>query len=117
MHHAMSLYEKPFDLIRERRKTIEVRCNDEKRRKLRVGDTITFRKLPELSESIDVEVLALYPFGSFAELYGSFALSEFGCEGYTMRQMLDGIRKIYGTEKEELYGALGIRIRYAGGCP
>jgi ASC-1-like (ASCH) protein len=117
MNHIMSLNERPFDLIRQRRKTIEVRCNDEKRRQLRVGDTITFYKLPDKAESIEVEVSALYPFGSFEELYGSFDFSEFGCEGYTMRQMLDSTRNIYSREKEEQYGALGIRIKLIGGRP
>jgi ASC-1-like (ASCH) protein len=34
-----------------------------------------------------------------------------------MRQMLDSTRNIYSREKEEQYGALGIRIKLIGGRP
>jgi ASC-1-like (ASCH) protein len=110
----MSLFERPFNLIQERKKTIKIRCNDEKRRKLRLGDTITFRKLPSLDESLTVRIIGLYPFKTFMELYGSFDFSEFGCEGYSMQQMLTGTRKIYDEEKKNQCGALGIRIKLIG---
>lgn len=111
MNHNMSLYERPFNLIKDHQKTIEIRCNDEKRRKLAVGDTITFQRLPECAESLTVEVLALYPFPTFEELYRSFDFAEFGCAGRTMEQMLEGTFETYSKEKEAAYGALGIRIR------
>ena len=43
--HEMKLYDAPFELIKSGKKTIEVRCNDEKRRKLNVGDKIIFYSL------------------------------------------------------------------------
>lgn len=112
MTHKMSLNERPFQLIKEGRKTIEIRCNDEKRQKISVGDSIIFQKLPEMSENITVEVLALYPYNTFEELYRAFDFSEFGCKGYTMQQLLDGTREIYSEEKHARYGALGIRVSF-----
>ena len=47
MIHQMGLYEEPFQSIKAERKTIEVRLNDDKRKKLRVGDQIVFTKLRE----------------------------------------------------------------------
>ena len=56
MKHEMRLLPKPFELICSGVKTVEIRLNDEKRKKIQVGDTITFRKLPEEEESIVTEV-------------------------------------------------------------
>ena len=41
--HRMSLNEEPFEKISRGEKTIEVRCNDEKRQRLKVTDIILFQ--------------------------------------------------------------------------
>ena len=41
-NHIMNLNPSPFKMIREGNKTIELRLYDEKRKKLSIGDTITF---------------------------------------------------------------------------
>jgi ASC-1-like (ASCH) protein len=81
------------------------------RQHIKSGVQIIFRKLPHLTETITVEVLGLYPFDTFAELYNNFDFSEFGCAGYTMAEMLAGTRRIYTEEQEKRHGALGIRVR------
>lgn len=43
----MGLYGEYFQAIKEGKKIIEVRLNDEKRRKIRVGDAIQFFKVPQ----------------------------------------------------------------------
>ena len=42
MKHNMRLNHDPFVLIEKGSKTIELRLNDEKRSKIKVGDTIVF---------------------------------------------------------------------------
>jgi ASC-1-like (ASCH) protein/purine-nucleoside phosphorylase len=110
MDHKMKLCAGPFDKIKSGEKTIEIRCNDEKRRRVRVGDTIIFYKLPGLNECLTAEVTDLYPCKTFEELYAHFDFSEFGAEGLTMEEMMERTREIYSVEKEQKYGALGIRI-------
>ena len=110
----MRLLLKPFGLIRSGAKTIEIRLYDEKRRKIQVGDTITFRKLPEEEESITTEVEALYRCGTFEELYKSLSFEAFGCAGYSMEKMLSGTYEIYTPEQERKYGVLGIKIKLSG---
>ncbi|MEJ7293843.1 hypothetical protein WL279_12370, partial [Staphylococcus epidermidis] len=36
----MKLYVEPFEAVRNNRKTIEIRLNDEKRQYIKIGDTI-----------------------------------------------------------------------------
>jgi uncharacterized membrane protein len=40
MRHEMTLFEEPFNKIRDKQKSIEVRLNDEKRQNIKVGDII-----------------------------------------------------------------------------
>ena len=112
--HYMKLNRAPFDKIKNREKTIEVRCNDEKRQQLRANDIIVFQLVGNTDEIITTRIKDLYRFNSFYELYSYFDFSEFGCEHYTMQQMLDGIETIYPKEKEQKYGAVGIKIEVIG---
>lgn len=50
----MGLYSEYFHAIKEGRKTVEVRLNDEKRRKIKVEDTIEFIKIPEQDVMLDL---------------------------------------------------------------
>lgn len=115
MLHVMSLYKRPFMAIRERTKHIEVRCNDEKRKLIQVGDEIVFRLLPDEKDTIRTRFVSLHPFKSFQELYSSFEFSEFGCEGSMLEKMIENTRKIYSIEREIKEGVLGIRIELVEG--
>lgn len=110
MEHEMTLFEAPFNNIRNKQKSIEVRLNDTKRQNVSVGDIITFYKLPEKTERITVEVLDKYQYEDFEQLYSKFDFSLFGCQGYTMKRMIDETYDIYTMEQEKKYGVLGIKI-------
>ena len=71
MKHEMRLHPEPFNLIKKGTKTIEMRLYDEKRRQIKEGDLITFTNR-ETDEKIDTEVLKLYIYPSFEELYKHF---------------------------------------------
>ncbi|WP_069650117.1 ASCH domain-containing protein [Caloranaerobacter ferrireducens] len=110
MEHFMRLFEEPFELIRSKKKIIEIRLNDEKRQKVKIGDIITFSKLPDCEERLRVKVLGLLHYYTFEQLYEDIPFSHFGCEGKSMKWMLEKTYEIYTKEQEEKYGALGIRI-------
>lgn len=57
--HQMGLYGEYFKAIREGKKRVEVRLNDEKRRKIKVGDIIEFVKVPEQDDKLQVQVVEL----------------------------------------------------------
>ncbi len=111
MKHNMKLLKKPFDAIESGNKTIEIRLNDEKRRKVKVGDVIEFSKLPDLNEKIQVKVLELLKYDSFAEMYIDFWRKYFACEDLTIEEMLESTYTIYTKEQEKKLGVLGIRIQ------
>lgn len=111
MDHSMSLYEVPFNSVKSGRKGIEVRLYDEKRQLIRVGDTITFYKLPGKEECVIVKVMRLSMFDSFFDLYSCFDKSMFDHPThYTVEDQVRRERQYYSEEKEKKYGVVGIHI-------
>lgn len=47
MEHSMKLNAEPFEAIRNHKKTVEIRLNDEKRQKVKIGDTIVFTNIDD----------------------------------------------------------------------
>lgn len=108
----MGLYGEYFTSIKEGKKTVEVRLNDEKRREIKVGDTIEFIKVPEKNETLKVQVTRLRTYVTFEAMYKEIPFSEFGCEGWTMKEMIDGTYEIYSHDQEKEWGTLAITIKY-----
>ena len=109
----MRLQTEPFERIKSGIKTLELRINDPKRRHLRMGDTITFHKLPEENETITVTVTGLFPFPSFAALFDALPPQWLGYTDADRDWLETSVRDIYPAEEEAEYGVLGIRIKLA----
>ncbi len=109
--HIMMLNPSPFRLIKSRKKTIELRLYDEKRKEIKVGDRIKFINSENPLESLETETVELYVFDSFETLYRKLPLLE--C-GYTEKNIDSASPKdmeIYYTKKQqEKYGVVGIKI-------
>lgn len=112
MIHQMGLYGEYFKAIKAGQKTVEVRLNDEKRRKIKVGDTIEFIKVPEQNETLQVKVKELRTYDTFQAMFENIRFKDFDCEGWTMKEMLDGTYEIYTPEQEKEWGTLAITIKY-----
>lgn len=110
MTHMMMLTPSPYEMIKNGKKTIELRLYDEKRQKIRIGDMIVFENT-ETEEKLVVKVTALYIYDSFESLYKELPLSE--C-GYTEDDIKDAspddMDIYYPKEKQKCYGVVGIRI-------
>ena len=110
MHHEMSLRPGPFGMIADGRKRYELRLNDEKRRAIQVGDTITFT-CTEDERTVHVLVTALLPFADFGALYAALPLT--AC-GYTEDNVAlaspKDMEKYYPPQKQYEYGVLAIQV-------
>ena len=93
----MKLNNKPFNMIKNGRKNIELRLYDEKRRNLKDGETIS------------VTILALHKYESFAELYKHFDKASIGYEDNEFANPED-MNEYYTPEKQKQYGVVGIEI-------
>lgn len=115
MIHYMKLKPEPFDQIACGNKTFELRLNDEKRQLLKVGDQIVFANTTDPSLKIVTQILNIYHFADFADLYKELPLDK--C-GYLPEELENAspvdMTAYYGIEAQEKYGVLGIEIRLAG---
>ena len=107
----MRLHTQPFNMIKSGEKTIELRLNDEKRQKIRVGDKITFIHTRNQAEKLFCQVTALYPFPSFVELYKALPLEKCGYTVVELNTASPADMNVYYSEEEQRkYGVLGIEI-------
>ena len=105
MIHKMKLNESPFERIKDGTKTVEFRLYDDKRRKIKIGDKIEFSKLPELQETILVDVIKLYREETFKKLFEKLYTDKEEIKSKTA-----SMYKYYSPEKEKEYGVLGIEL-------
>ena len=105
----MKLNNEPFECIKNGTKTIELRLNDEKRKLLTVGDYIEFTNRVT-NEKLLVEVINLFKYNSFEELYKHFNKIEMG---YSINEEANpkDMENYYSKEEQEKYGVLGIKIK------
>ncbi len=108
--HQMKLNQQPFEMIQSEQKTIELRLNDEKRQKLKIGDEITFTNIVN-GETLKRTVLKLHPFNSFYELYRSLPLLKCGYTEFDIHTaQASDMEKYYSVEEQAKYGVVGIEL-------
>lgn len=108
----MKLNPESFNLIKERKKTVEIRLLDEKRKALRIGEQIEFSKRPELTEKVLVEIIDLKKLPDFQSLFEKFTITDFGYpEDFDKKTFLEDLYKIYPPEEEKLFGVIAIKIK------
>ena len=108
MKHKMKLNNEPFNKIKNRTKTIEIRLNDEKRQLLNINDNIEFTNT-ETSEKIVVTIKALHKYPNFEELYKNFDKVSMGYKENEVANYKD-MEKYYSEEEQNKYGVLGIEV-------
>ena len=109
MTYQMRLATEYFEKIKNGTKTIECRLYDEKRKELKVGDTIEFSDAQNDQHKIISEIIALHPFPSFSDLLDHFPIASLG--GESNDEMLTALKKFYSDEDEKKYGVVGIEIK------
>ena len=106
--HYMKLHNSPFLSIKNKTKTIEMRLNDEKRSSIKKGDYIVFTNC-ENDEKIKTQVVNLYKYTNFEELYKAHDKQKIG---YTTNEIANpcDMLKYYSQEQIEKYQVLAIEI-------
>ena len=110
MRHVMRLHEEPFEMIKNDLKTIEYRLNDEKRKKIKIGDTIIFNKRPLENEYIKVIVEDLKYYKDLLDMYSATFERDFKSKYSTPQDVVDDTP--YYTEDEvKTHGCVAIYFR------
>lgn len=111
MEYTMRLTAAPFDKLRNGSKRIELRLYDEKRKKIKIGDTILFISLEDPNDTVLTRVLDIYVFASFGDLYRALPLEDLG---YNKKDMAmaspKDMEQFYSLEEQAQYGVVGFRL-------
>lgn len=107
--HQMKLRPAPFAAIQSGHKTVELRLNDEKRQKIKVGDTIVFTQT-ETEETLRAVVSDIRQYPDFEALYQA---EDPLAIGYTEGETADPIdmNQYYNDDEIRRYGVLAVEIR------
>ena len=108
MEMNVHLHPDVFEIVKQGVKDIEVRVNDEKRRKLKVGDTLVFLKRPLEDESIKAKVIGLEYYDNFIELVNHYDMKRIYLDGYTKENYLKEMARFYTDEEQKEYGVVAI---------
>ncbi len=104
----MKLAQEPFEMIANGEKTVEVRLYDEKRAKLKLGDTIRFTRVKDNGRYIDVQVVSLKVFRNFYELFTSSIADKCGVGNLSAAEAAGEMYKYYTPQDEVKFGVLAI---------
>lgn len=106
MEHELNLNKLSFQKIVDGSKIIELRLFDEKRRKIQLGDTLTFHENDNSSNMISKKVIGLVHFPDFETLIEYLPLSFFGHN--SKDEVKSGVNAIYSLERQRENSVLGI---------
>lgn len=109
MKHQMNLWNDSFESIKNKTKTIEMRLNDEKRRLIQIGDFIEFKNT-KTKEIIVVQVINLYKYKTFEELYKKHDKISIGYQDDEIANPNDML-EYYSKDNIMNYGVIGIEIK------
>lgn len=111
MEYEMKLQPIYFEKIKSGKKIYEIRLNDEKRQLLKIGDTLTFLKEPDLIEPLQTTIEDLIHFKSFSEMLETLPASKIGFDNYSKNEIEDIYHEFYSPEKENRFGVLAIKLK------
>ena len=99
-----------FDIVKNNSKDVEIRVNDEKRRKLKVGDTLVFLKRPDDDEELRATITDLVYFNNFLEVVDNYPMKRIYLDEYTKEDFINLISRFYSEEEVNKYGVVAIEF-------
>ena len=108
MNYTMNLNPEPFKLIKNKKKTIEMRLNDERRKNLKVNDTIDFINT-KTKQVLKCKILHIEKYDNFKQLYQNYNKKDLG---YLEDEIAnpDDMLEYYSQDLINKYGVLAIKI-------
>lgn len=110
MEYSMGLQEKYFNAMKYGSKKIEMRLNDEKRKELKIGDTIYFLLEPDRKKSLKSKITKLTKYNNFEEAVEDIQIEFLASSNDTKEKYLNDLNKYYSMEDQNEYGVLAIEV-------
>lgn len=100
-----------FEVVRNGDKNVEVRINDEKRKKLKIGNEIIFLKRPLEVETLKAEVIDLKYYESFKKLVDDYEVERLYSKEISKEEFLSLLHRFYSLEEEKEFGVVAIHFK------
>lgn len=110
MEMIVHLHPEIFDIVLDGVKDVEIRVNDEKRRQLKVGDTLIFVKRPGEQEKLKALVKKLVYYSSFEEVMDDYEMKRIYLEGTSAIEYLQLMKQFYSDEEVSKNGVVAIEF-------
>lgn len=100
-----------FEVVASGIKCVEGRVNDEKRRKLNIGDKLIFLKRPAEKEKIEAVVEDLTYYDNFSKMVEDYTIEELYHSNYSKEDYLNLLKRFYRDEEIAKYGVVAIKFK------
>ena len=110
MEMIVHLHKEIFDIVKDGVKDVEVRVNDDKRRKLHVGDTLIFVNRGCENDKIKTKVNNLVYFKNFTDVVDYYKMEIIYLKETTKDEYLKLMGKFYSNKDVEEYGVVAIEF-------
>lgn len=100
-----------FEVVKNGTKCVECRLNDEKRRLLKIGDSLTFLKRPDDKEKIEAIVDDLKYYDNFNDMMNDYSIEEVYIKGYSREEFLKLLERFYTIDDQKKYGVVAIKFK------
>jgi ASC-1-like (ASCH) protein len=111
----MKLHPEYFNEIKSGERDLEYRLNDEKRRKLELGDVIIFKNSKNLEDTFEVRVVGLLKYENFFDMFDDLYERHFKGKYNNMykssEEVAESMKEIYKEEDILKYGGLAIKFK------
>ena len=105
---SMSLRPEYYEMVRSGEKDIELRLYDEKRRRMRNGDTVLIYNAQNRNDYIRAKIVRLHIARSFADLATKISMPRTGFA--SLNALMSVVSKFHDAEMESKYGIVGIEL-------
>ena len=107
--HKLNVKEKYYNMLKSGNKTIELRLFDEKRRKIKIGDTIEFSNNSDVDDKFTAQVINLYKASNFEELCENINCCDAGFS--SNEELIDVLEEFYLKDKQREFGVIGYKMK------
>ncbi|MBQ7827977.1 MAG: metallophosphoesterase [Clostridia bacterium] len=96
--HYMNLHDEFFDAVKSDKKTVEMRVFDTRRRDVKIGDCIVFKRYLNQEDTVKVRVTGTHVYDSFEELTMDHKPSVLGFPGKSRSAIATKMKRLYDVK-------------------
>ena len=100
-----------FEIVESGNKDVELRLNDEKRKKLHIGDKLIFSKRPEEKEKIEAYVVGLNYFKNFEDAANHYDMKRIYKDDCSIQELVEITKRFYSDEEVKELGVVAIEFK------